>query len=332
MTAPPTTQTMQAIVGRRYGNPDVLTVETINRPLIGSDEVLVEVHAAGVDRGVAHLMRGTPYLIRPAFGMSKPKNPVPGLDVSGVVVAVGDDVTRFQPGDAVYGIAKSAYAEYAAAKESKLAPKPAGLSHEEAAVVAISGLTALQATRDAAAVAPGQHVAVFGASGGVGTYLVQTVKAAGGEVTAVASAAKADLVTSLGADHVIDYATDELDTIEGRFDTILFAGGTQGVNQLRRMLKPKGVLVVIGSEDGGRWLGIGRQLRAVLMSPFVGQRLVMFLSKETHVDIEALTGMIEAGTLRPHVGAVFPLAETADAFRHLESGKARGKIAIRVRP
>jgi NADPH:quinone reductase-like Zn-dependent oxidoreductase len=324
--------TMHAIVARSYGGPEVLAHEQIARPTIETDEVLVHVHAAGLDRGVAHLLRGTPYLLRLAFGMRRPKHAVPGLDVSGVVVEVGGDVTRFQPGDEVYGIAKGSFAEYAAAKESKLAAKPPSLSHAEAAVIPISGLTALQATRDGAAVHAGEHVAIFGASGGVGTFLIQTAKAAGAEVTAVASGSKADLVRSLGADHVIDYATDDLATVTDRFDVILFVAGDQGVSQLRRMLKKRGRLLVIGGEDGGRMLGIGRQIRATMLSPFVSQRLAMFLSRETHVDIEALTTMIDNGSLRPTVDTVFPLVETPEAIRHLEARKVRGKVAIRVGP
>jgi NADPH:quinone reductase-like Zn-dependent oxidoreductase len=329
---PPTTNTstMSAVLRRTYGGPDTLTYESVPRPEVEADEVLVEVHAAGVDRGVVHAMRGTPYVGRLSFGLRSPKRPVLGLDVSGVVVSVGARVSRFQPGDEVYGIAKGSFAQYAAAKESKLVHKPAALSHVEAAVVPVSGLTALQATR-AAAVSPGRHVAVLGASGGVGTFLVQTAKAAGAEVTATAGAAKADLVASLGADHVLDYAGGELETMVGRFDAILLVAGSQTVSQLRRLLTERGHLVVIG-EDGGRWLGIGKQIRATLLSPFVSQKLTMLVSRETHVDIEALSSMIEQGTLRPQVGAVYPLAEAADAIRHLESGQARGKIAIQVRP
>jgi NADPH:quinone reductase-like Zn-dependent oxidoreductase len=324
------TATMNAVMRRTYGGPDTLAYETVARPTIDDDEVLVEVHAAGLDRGVVHAVRGTPYVGRLSFGIRAPRRPVIGLDVSGVVVAVGRLVSRFQPGDQVYGIAKGSFAEYAAAPESKLVHKPSALSHVEAAVVPVSGLTALQATR-AATVSPGQHVAVLGASGGVGTFLVQTAKAAGAEVTATSSAAKSDLVSSLGADHVLDHTTGELDAMAGHFDAILFVAGTQSVTALRRLLTKDGRLVVIGA-DHGRWLGIGRQIRATLLSPFVPQKLSMLISRETHVDIEALTAMVEQGTLRPHVGAVYPLAQAADAVRHLEAGQARGKIAIQVRP
>ncbi len=329
---PTTTQTptMAAILRRTYGGPEAVTYGSVPRPAVGADEVLVQVHAAGLDRGVVHAMRGTPYVGRLSFGLRSPKRPVLGLDVSGVVASVGSRVSRFQPGDEVYGIAHGSFAEYAAASESKLVPKPVGLSHLDAAVVPVSGLTALQATR-AAAVSPGQHVAVLGASGGVGTFLVQTIKAAGAEVTATASAAKADLPASLGADHVLDYNTGELETMAGLFDAVLLVAGTQSVSQLRHLLTKRGRLVVIG-EDGGRWLGIGKQIRATLLSPFVSQKLAMLVSRETHVDIEALSSMIEQGTLHPHVGAVYPLAKAADAIRHLESGQARGKIAIQVRP
>ena len=251
--------------------------------MIGDDEVLVRVHAAGVDQGVWHVMAGLPYPIRLAgYGIRAPKNPVPGADLAGVVEAVGKDVTRFQPGDEVFGIGKGSFAEYARAREDKLAPKPANLSFEQAAAVAISGLTALQGLRDHGNVRPGQKVLIIGASGGVGTYAVQMAKAFGAEVTGVCSTAKVDLVRSIGADHVIDYTREDFAEGKQRYDVILDIGGNSSLSRLRRALTPKGTLVIVGGETGGRWLGgFDRQLRARLLSPFVGQTLTTFISRRT---------------------------------------------------
>ena len=335
-TVPPTRPTadpatMRAIVQRAYGDADVLHPERIARPTVAPDEVLIEVKAAGLDRGTWHLMAGLPYAVRPMFGLRRPRDPVPGLDGAGVVVAVGDDVTRFRPGDEVFGITRGSFAEYATAKETKIAHRPTGVSFEASAVVPVSGLAALQAVRDQAAVQPGQHVLVLGASGGVGSYAVQIAKALGAEVTGVASAAKLDLVRGLGADHVIDYTT--ADPVDGRvrYDAILDIGGNTPLRALRRALAPTGTLVIVGGEDGGRWIGgTDRQLRAMLWSPFLGQRLTTFVSKETADDLAPLREMIEAGTVVPAVDRVYPLDEVPEAMRHLVEGTARGKIAITV--
>jgi NADPH:quinone reductase-like Zn-dependent oxidoreductase len=323
--------TMRAVAQRAYGGPDVLEPGRIDRPTVAPDEVLVEVRAAGLDRGTWHLMSGLPHAVRPVSGLRRPRNPVPGLDMAGVVVAVGDDVTRVRPGDEVFGIAQGSFAEYATAKEAKIARRPAGVSFEAAAVVPVSGLTALQAVRDQAAVQPGQRVLVLGASGGVGSYAVQIAKAFGAEVTGVASTAKLDLVRDLGADHVIDYTTD--DPVDGsvRYDAILDIGGNRPLRSLRRALTPTGTLVIVGGEDGGRWIGgTDRQLRAMLWSPFVGQRLTTFISKETGDDLEPLREMIDAGTVVPAVDRSYPLDEVPDAMRHLIEGRTRGKIAITI--
>ena len=232
---------MKAIVQDTYGATDVLELRDIDQPEIADDEVLVRVHAAGVDRGVWHLMTGLAYPIRLAgYGLRAPKTPVPGMDLAGVVEAVGTDVTRFRPGDEVFGIGKGAYAEYARAPENKLAPKPANLSFEQAAVVAISGSTALQAVRDKGRIEPGQKVLIIGASGGVGTYAVQLAKAFGAEVTGVCSTTKVDMVRSLGADHVIDYTRADFADGEQRYDVILDIGGKSSLSRLRRALTPQG--------------------------------------------------------------------------------------------
>jgi NADPH:quinone reductase-like Zn-dependent oxidoreductase len=323
---------MKAIVQDTYGETDVLELRDIDKPEIADDEVLVRVHAAGVDRGVWHLMTGLAYPIRLAgYGVRAPKTPVPGMDLAGVVEAVGNDVTRFRPGDEVFGIGKGAYAEYARAPENKLAPKPANLSFDQAAVVAISGSTALQAVRDKGRVEPGLKVLIIGASGGVGTYAVQLAKAFGAEVTGVCSTTKVDMVRSIGADHVIDYTRADFADGEQRYDVILDIGGNRSLSQLRRALTRKGTLVLVGGEDGGRWLGgMDRQLRMLLLSPFVGQQLRSLLSKENHEDLIVLKELIEAGKVTPVIDRTFSLTEVPKAIRYMEEGHVRGKVVISV--
>ena len=323
---------MRAIVQTEYGSADVLRVAEIDRPAIGTDEVLVRVHAAGLDRGTWHLMAGQAYLIRlMGYGLRAPKNRVPGLDVAGTVVAIGADVTRFAVADEVFGISRGSFAEYACAREDKLARKPAHLSFDQAAVVAISGLTALQSLCDVGHLEAGQRVLIIGASGGVGTFAVQIAKAFGAEVTGVCSTAKLELVRSLGADHVIDYTQDDFSGTRARYDLILDIGGNSSLSRLRRALAPKGTLVIVGGENGGRWTGgFGRQLRAVALSPLVGQRLVMKTPKEHYADLERLVQLIDAGDLVPTVERTYPLHQAPDAMRHLQAGHARGKLVITV--
>ncbi len=328
----PPQQRMQAIVQDEYGSADVLRVAEIDRPTIRPDEVLIRVHAAGLDRGTWHFMAGMPYLFRlMGPGVRKPKNPVLGLDVAGTVAAVGADVTRFAVGDEVFGISRGSFAEYAAAREDKLAHKPSNLSFDQAAVVAVSGLTALQSLLDVGRLEAGQHVLIVGASGGVGTYAVQIAKACGAEVTGVCSTAKVDLVRSIGADHVIDYTRADFASGPQRYDLILDIGGNSSLSRLRRALAPSGTLVLVGGEDGDRWTGgMGRQLQAVVLSPFVRQRLTMKIAKENYADLERLSGLLEAGKLTPTVDKTYPLDQTPDAMRHLQAGQARGKIVIAV--
>ena len=322
---------MKAITQDIYGSADVLELRDIVRPDIADDEVLVRVHAAGVDRGVWHVMTGLPYLGRLAFGIRAPKMPVPGMDLAGVVEAVGDDVTRFLPGDAVFGIGKGAYAEYARAPEAKLAPKPANLSFAQAAAVPISGLTALQAVRDHGKVRTGHRLLVIGASGGVGTYAVQIAKTFGAHVTGVCSASKADLVRSLDADHVIDYAADDFADSADRYDVIIDIGGNSSLGRLRRALTTDGTLVIVGSEGGGRWFGgIDRQLRASLLSPFVSQTLGTFMNRENHEDMLILKQLVEAGEVTPAVERTFPLHAAQKALQHMAEGRAHGKVVITV--
>lgn len=322
---------MRAIVQHAYGDAEVLRPAEIDVPDIAADEVLVQVRAAGLDRGTWHLMAGRPYLIRPMFGLRRPKTPVPGLDVAGVVAAVGADVTRFLPGDEVFGIARGSFAEYAAAKEDKLAHKPATIDFAQAAVVPVSGLTAIQGLRDVGRVEAGQRVLVIGASGGVGSYAVQLAKAFGAHVTGVCSTGKVDFVRSLGADDVVDYTRADFADGDRRCDLILDIGGNSRLSRLRRALAPTGTLVIVGGEQGGALFGgIDRQLRALLLSRFVRQRLTMFVSTEHHRYLDALRPLIEAGDVVPAVDTTYPLAEAAAAMRRLDAGQVRGKIAITI--
>jgi NADPH:quinone reductase-like Zn-dependent oxidoreductase len=321
---------MKAIVRYKYGSPDVLELREIDKPEIGDDEVLVHVHAAGVDRGVWHLMTGLAYAIRLAgYGLRAPKNPVLGRDLAGVVETVGKNVTRFRPGDEVFGIGEGSFAEYALAREDKLASKPANLTFEQAAVVAISGLTALQGLRDHGRVEPGQEVLIIGASGGVGTFAVQLAKAFGARVSGVCSTTKVDMVRSIGADHVIDYTREDFAEGEQRYELILDIGGNSSLTRLRHTLTPEGTLVIVGGEGGGRWLGgTDRQLRAMMLSPFVGQKLGTFINKENHEDLSVLKELIESGKLTPVIDRTYPLSEVPEAIRYLEEGHAQGKVVV----
>ena len=323
---------MKAIVQDTYGSADVLELRDIGTPEIAAGEVLVRVRAAGVDRGVWHLMTGLPYPVRLAgYGLRAPKTPVPGTNIAGVVEAVGHEVTRFQPGDEVFGFGKGAFAEYACAPENKLAPKPANLTFEQAAAVAVSGLTALQGLRDHGRVQPGQTVLITGASGGVGTFAVQLASVFGAQVTGVCSTTKADLVRSIGANHVIDYTRADFADGKQRYDVILDIGGNPSLSRLRRALTPKGTLVIAGGETPGRWLGgTDRQLRALLLSRFADQKLTTFICRENSEDLLVLKELIEAGKVTPVIDRSYPLSEAAEAIRYLEQGHARGKVVITV--
>jgi len=274
-------------------------------------------------------MTGLPYAMRLAgFGVRAPKAPNPGRSLAGTVASIGSDVTAFTPGDEIYGTCDGSFAEYARAKVSMLAPKPANLTFEQAAAVPISGSTALQAVRKAR-VQPGQHVLIVGASGGVGTFAVQIAKAFGADVTGVSSTDKIDLVRSLGADHVIDYNREDLTAGEHRYDVIIDTGGNRRLAHLRRVMTRRGTLVIVGGETGGRWLGgFERSLGAVLLSPLVRQKLSMLASTENAADLHALRDLIEAGKLTPAVDRTYPLRETAAAIAYVEHGRARGKVVI----
>jgi len=321
---------MRAVVQERYGGSEVLRVAQVPRPDHTEHQVLVRVRAAGLDRGTEHLMTGKPYVMRLGFGMRRPRNPVSGRDVAGTVAAVGAAVTRFAVGDEVYGIAPGSFAEYAVAREDKLARKPVNLSFEQAAVVPISAGTAVQAVLDVGRLQAGQAVLVLGASGGVGSYAVQLAKVFGAEVTGVSSTAKLDLVASLGADHVLDYTRDDFADGARRYDLILDIAGNPSLSRLRRALAPRGTVVFVGGENAGSLTGLGRQLRGALVSPLVRQRLALFVAKERASDFERLTELIEAGKVVPTLDRTYPLDEAPAAMGLLETGRVRGKIAIIV--
>jgi NADPH:quinone reductase-like Zn-dependent oxidoreductase len=319
---------MKAVTQDRYGTSDVLRVGDVAIPEPRDHEVLIKVHAAGLDRGTEHLMTGKPYVMRIATGLRRPKNPISGRDVAGTVVKVGSAVTRFRPGDEVYGVAPGSFAEYAVGPENKLAHKPANLTFAQAAVVPISAGTALQALRDVGRVHAGQKVLVVGASGGVGSYAVQLAKILGAQVTAVASAAKADFVRGLGADHVLDYARDDFADGIRQYDLILDIGGGASLTRLRRALTPRGTVVFVGSENTGNITGMGRQVRGAVVSLFVPQRLALLMAKERANDLEQLTEHLEAGRLVPTLADSFPLDQAKAAMQLLEAGKVRGKVVI----
>src|SRR4051794_16375173 len=337
--APPVTAgatVITAVVQERYGSDPgaVLRLSEVDQPAIPPDQVLVQVHAAGVDRGTWHIMAGLPYPIRLAgFGLRRPKYTNPGRSLAGTVEAVGAGVAGFAPGDEVFGIGEGAFAEYATARPGKLAPKPANLSFEQSAAVPVSGLTALQAVRDHGHVRAGEKVLILGASGGVGSFAVQIAKSLAAEVTGVASTAKLDMVRALGADSVVDYTRQDFADGGSRFDVILDVGGNARLRHLRRALTPHGRLVIVGGETDGRLLGgSGRQVRARLLSPFVSQQLGTFIAKENAADLTALAELIEGGNLAPAIDRIYPLAETAAAIRHLLDGRARGKLTVSVSP
>ena len=323
---------MKAIVQDRYGSADVLEFRDIEEPAVGENDVLVRVHAAGCGPDVWHLMTGMPYMARLAIGLRTPKIPILGWDVAGTVAAVGANVTGIKPGDEVMGTTKGSFAELAIVKADDLVPKPARLSFEEAGALPISGITALRAIRDEAKVQPGQTVLVIGAAGGVGSLVVQIAKAYGAKVTAVCSTSKEDLVRSIGADDVIDYTREDFADGSRHWDVIIDTAGRRPLSQLRRALTPKGTLVIVGGDGGGKWTGgfFRGMLRAPIVSLFVGQRLRGLATKVKREDLVALTELTEASTVTPVIDRTYPLIEAPDAIRYLAEGHARGKIVVTV--
>jgi NADPH:quinone reductase-like Zn-dependent oxidoreductase len=326
---------MQAIVQDTYGSPDVLGLRDIDKPVAGDKEVLIRVHAAGVDQGVWHAMSGQPYVMRVmGFGLRAPKVRVRGNDVAGTVEAVGGNVTGFRPGDEVFGACEGTggcFAEFACARADRLVPKPANISFEQAAAVPVSGCTALKAVRDKAEIHAGQRVLIIGAGGGVGSFAVQLAKALDVEVTGVCSAAKADLVRSIGADRVIDYTREDFAGGRQRYDVIIDTAGNRPLSVLRRALTPRGTLVIVGGEAAGKWfMGIGRGLRALVLSPFAGQKLRSFVSLVRKEDLQELAALVEAGKVAPAIDRTYRLNEAPEAIRDLRAGRARGKLVITV--
>ena len=327
---------MKAIAQDAYGGADVLELRDIPTPEVADDDVLVQVHAAGVDPGVWHVMTGLPYAVRLGYGLRKPKTSVRGTDVAGRVVAVGRSVTRFRPGDVVFGTSSGSsgsFAEYAIGTEKTLALKPANLSFEQAAAVPTSATTALQALRDAGRVRAGQRVLVIGASGGVGSFAVQIAKAFGASVTGVCSTQNVDRVRSLGADDVIDYTREDLAAHEAEFGLIVDTAGNRPLSQLRRLLSPKGTLVIVGAEGGNRWIGaMTRNLRSLAVGPFISQRLVGLFATQKLTDLFTVSELVRRGQVTPLIDRTYPLDQAPDAVRYLSAGHARGKVVVTVTP
>ncbi|MDX6466519.1 MAG: hypothetical protein QOI27_1559 [Gaiellaceae bacterium] len=314
---------MKAIVGTEYGSPDVLELREIDVPAVGDEQVLVRVRAASVNPLDWHTMRGEPYLIRLMEGVRRPKSPVRGADAAGVVEAVGASVTRFRPGDEVFGTRKGSFAELALGSEKGIAPKPAALTFEQAAAMPVGGCTALQALRDKGRIAQGQKVLINGAAGGVGTFAVQIAKSFGAEVTGVCSTRNVDLVRSLGADRVVDYTQADFTRSGQRYDLIVDAVGNRSVSDHHRALAAKGTLVYVGAPPGN-WIGAMTPLLKSLVLP----RVTTLIAKVTRDDLTFLATLAESGKLTPVIDRTYPLAETADAIRYVETGHARGKVVI----
>jgi len=321
---------MRALVQDRYGSTEVLELREIEGPAVGEDDVLIRVQAAGVDQGVWHLLAGLPYVVRLAgYGLRAPKKGVRGEDVAGRVERVGAAVTHFSEGDEVFGTCEGAFAELAVSKAETLALKPANLTFIEAAAVPTSAVTALQGLRDKGDVQPGQRALVIGAAGGVGSFAVQLAKVMGAHVTGVCSAGKVDLVRSLGADAVIDYTRQDIADLDDTWDVILDIAGNRSLRSLRRALTPRGTLVIVGGEKGGRLMGgTDRQLRALALSPFVAQRLRTYVAAVNSDDLDYLRALIETEAIRPAVDRTYPLSETPTAIRELREGRVRGKVVV----
>ena len=327
---PPNTQSMKAIVYRCYGSPAVVKLEDIAKPTPADDRVLVKVHAASVNPLDWHYMRGKPYIMRATAGFGAPDDIRLGVDFAGTVEAVGKSVTRFKPGDEVFGDADGAFAEYVHVRENgALALKPANLTFEQAAAVPVAAITALQALRDKGKIQPGQKVLINGASGGVGTFAVQIAKAFGAEVTGVCSSRNLAMVRSIGADHVIDYTREDFTQGSLRYDLIVDNVGTHSLSEYRRVLNPQGALIMVGGPNEGRWLGpLSASLKAMLVAPFVSQKLVFILAKLKQDDLGVLRDLTQTGKLTPVIDRRYKLSETAEAIRYLEEGHARGKVVI----
>lgn len=321
---------MRAVVYRNYGSPDVLQCENVEKPTPGDDEVLVRVRAAGVNPMDYHMMGGL-YLARLIRGLRKPKPTYPGVDLAGEVEAVGKSVSRFQPGDAVFGVGRRAFAEYVCTPENRLAPKPTNITFEQAAGIPVAGVTALQGLRDKGRIQPGQRVLINGAAGGVGTFAVQIAKSFGAEVTAVCSTAGVDVVRSIGADAVIDYARDDVTTRAQRFELILDCVGGRSLSAWRRIMTANGTFVAVGARPGGHWVGpLPYLLKLLVSSRFGSQRVVFFIARVTAEDLTILKELVEAKKVTPVIDRRYTLNEVVDAVRHLKEGHPRGKVVITI--
>jgi len=321
---------MKAIVQHEYGPPDVLEFKDVDEPVVADDRVLIRVHAASVNPYDWHMMRAKPHFVRLQAGLRRPKHIVQGADVAGTVEAVGKDVTRFKPGDEVFGGGRGAFAEYATASEGSIALKPANVSFEEAAAVPMAGLTALQAVRKGR-IEPGAKVLISSASGGIGTFAVQIAKSFGAEVTGVCSPRNAEIVRSIGADRVIDYTRDDFTQSEERYDVILDSVGTRSLSAYRNVLTPTGVYVAIGAVEMGDWVGPLTFVSKILIASLVGrQKMVPLLASTNTADLVVLKELIEAGDVMPVIDRTYKLSEVPDAIRYLEEGHAQGKIVITV--
>jgi NADPH:quinone reductase-like Zn-dependent oxidoreductase len=321
---------IKAIVQHRYGSPDVLELKNVDKPVPREEEVLVRVRAAAVNIGNWHLLRGIPYAMRPVVGLFKPRHEIPGLDLAGQVEAVGESVKQFQPGDEVFGWCDGAFAEYACAEEDNLLAKPANLTLERSAAVGDSAFTALNAVRDQGKVQSGQRVVINGASGGVGTFAVQIAKSFGTDVTGVCSTRNVDMVRSIGADQVIDYTKEDFTQDRHRYDVVLDLVGNRSLSDCRRSLTPQGTYVLVGVSDIGRWLGLARQIKVLLSSPFVRQQMRIFITRHTREDLVVLKELVEAGEVRPVIDRRFQLSEIPEALRYQGEGHSQGKIVIAV--
>ena len=321
---------MKAILQHTYGSPDVLALRDIDRPAVKDDEVLVRVRAAAVNIGDWHLLRGVPYVMRLVFGLLKPRREIPGLDMAGRIEAVGGNVTQFRPGDEVFGWCKGAFAEYVCAGEENLLPRLANLTFEQSAAVVDSAFTALAAVRDQGKVKPGQRVLINGASGGVGTFAVQIAKSFGANVTGVCGTRNVDLVRSIGADQVIDYTKEDFTQTAQRYDVMLDLVGSRSLSDCRRALTRQGTYVLVGVRDLGRWFGLARQIKALLLSPFVRQRMRVFVVKRNRADLAVLKDLVEAGKAAPVIDRHYRLSDVPEALRYQGEGHVQGKIVIVV--
>jgi NADPH:quinone reductase-like Zn-dependent oxidoreductase len=326
---------MRAAVYRRYGPPEVVRIEDVDRPSPGDGEVLVAVRAASVNPLDGHYMRGRPRIVRLGFGMRRPKLTRPGADFAGVVEAVGGSVTRFRPGDAVFGTGRGAFADFVCTAEAKLAAKPAALSIEQAAALPVAGLTALQGLRDQGRLRAGQEVLIVGAGGGIGTFAVQIARATGARVTGVCSRAKVELVRSIGADRVIDYGREDVLRAGERYDLIFDLAADRSFGRWRRALAPGGMVIAGGMAGGGgepdgAWLAgwAARTAGGLLLSRFVGEKLILFVARINAEDLAALAALVEAGKVTPVIDRLYSLADVPAAIRRLTSGQALGKVVV----